>query len=66
MPSPAPTPPGSARSFSLALKSGVPIEQALTVTAATVDNAFIAKKVEAMREQVERGEADLPSRRRGR
>lgn len=50
-----------ARSFSLALKSGVPIEQALTVTAATVDNAFIARKVEAMREQVERGETILRS-----
>ncbi len=48
-----------ARSFSLALKSGVPIEQALTVAAATVDNAFIARKVEGMRESVERGESIL-------
>lgn len=48
-----------ARSFALALKSGVPIEQALTVTASTVDNAFIARKVEIMRESVERGESIL-------
>jgi MSHA biogenesis protein MshG len=48
-----------ARSFSLALKSGVPVEQALTVVAQTVDNAHIARKVEAMRESVERGETIL-------
>ena len=48
-----------ARSFSLALKSGVPIEQALTVVAQTVDNAHISRKVEAMREAVERGETIL-------
>lgn len=45
-----------ARSFALALKSGVPIEQALSVVAQTVDNAYISRKVEAMREAVERGE----------
>lgn len=48
-----------ARSFSLALKSGVPIEQALTVVSQTVDNAHIARKVEAMREAVERGDTIL-------
>jgi len=48
-----------ARSFSLALKSGVPIEQALSVVAQTVDNAFITRKVEAMREAVERGDTIL-------
>ncbi len=48
-----------ARSFSLALKSGVPIEQALTVVAQTVDNAHISRKVEAMREAVERGDTIL-------
>jgi MSHA biogenesis protein MshG len=48
-----------ARSFSLALKSGVPVEQALTVVAQTVDNAHIARKVEAMRESVERGDTIL-------
>ena len=48
-----------ARSFSLALKSGVPIEQALSVVAQTVDNAHIARKIEAMREAVERGDTIL-------
>jgi MSHA biogenesis protein MshG len=50
-----------ARSFSLALKSGVPIEQALTVVAQTVDNAHIARKIDGMREAVERGETILRS-----
>ena len=45
-----------ARSFAIALKSGVPVEQALSVVAQTVDNAFIAQKVEGMREAVERGD----------
>ena len=48
-----------ARSFSLSLKSGVPIEQALSVVAATVDNAHMAKKVEGMRSSVEHGESIL-------
>jgi len=48
-----------ARSFALALKSGVPIEQALTVVAQTVDNAHMARKVEGMREAVERGDTIL-------
>ncbi len=48
-----------ARSFSLALKSGVPIEQALSVVAQTVDNAHISRKVELMREAVERGDTIL-------
>ncbi len=48
-----------ARSFALSLKSGVPVEQALSVVAATVENAHIAQKVEGMRESVERGESIL-------
>ena len=48
-----------ARSFSLALKSGVPIEQALSVVAQTVDNAHISGKIEGMREAVERGDTIL-------
>jgi MSHA biogenesis protein MshG len=48
-----------ARSFALALKSGVPIEQALSVVAQTVDNAHITRKLEAMREAVERGDTIL-------
>ena len=48
-----------ARSFALSLKSGVPVEQALSVVAATVENAHISQKVEGMRESVERGESIL-------
>jgi MSHA biogenesis protein MshG len=48
-----------ARSFALSLKSGVPVEQALSVVAATVENAHIAQKVEGMRDSVERGESIL-------
>lgn len=47
------------RSFALALKSGVPVVQAMSVVAQTVDNAFIARKVDGMREGVERGESVL-------
>ena len=48
-----------ARSFALATKSGVPVVQALTVVAQTVDNAYLAGKIEKMREGVERGESVL-------
>jgi MSHA biogenesis protein MshG len=48
-----------ARSFALASRSGVPVIQALTTVAQTVDNDFIAAKVERMRDQVERGESVL-------
>jgi MSHA biogenesis protein MshG len=48
-----------ARSFALSLKSGVPVEQALSVVAATVENAHIGQKVEGMRQSVERGESIL-------
>lgn len=47
------------RSFALALKSGVPIEQALTVVAQTVDNEHIAAKVEGIRDAVQRGDTIL-------
>jgi MSHA biogenesis protein MshG len=47
------------RSFSLAVRSGVPIVQGLTLTAQTVDNAHVARQVEKMREGVERGESVL-------
>jgi MSHA biogenesis protein MshG len=50
-----------ARSFALAARSGVPVVQALTNVALTVDNTFIAQKVEKMRENVERGESVLRS-----
>lgn len=48
-----------ARSFALAIKSGVPAVQALTMVANTVENVFVARKIEAMRESVERGESVL-------
>jgi len=48
-----------ARAFSLASRSGVPIIQALTNVAATVDNDFISSKLEKMRDGVERGESIL-------
>lgn len=48
-----------ARSFALASRSGVPIIQALSNVAATVDNDYIAAKIDAMRDGVERGESIL-------
>lgn len=48
-----------ARSYSLADKSGVPVSQALTVVARTVDNAYIASAVEHIRDGVERGDSIL-------
>ncbi|MFZ6817125.1 type II secretion system F family protein [Undibacterium sp. Ji22W] len=48
-----------ARSFALSSKSGVPIVQALTVVAGTVDNSYIASHVEQMRDGVERGDSIL-------
>ena len=48
-----------ARSFSLSSKSGVPIVQGLNVVAQTVDNTYIASRVEQMRDGVERGESIL-------
>ncbi len=48
-----------ARSFSIAFKSGIPVVQALTVTAQVVENAYIAQRIEQMRDGVERGESVL-------
>lgn len=46
-----------ARSFALSSHAGVPISQALTVVALTVDNAFIGSRIDQMRNGVERGES---------
>ncbi|MBS1144453.1 MAG: type secretion system protein [Proteobacteria bacterium] len=46
-----------ARSFALGMRSGVPVMQALTNSAQTVDNSYIAAKIEGMRDTVERGES---------
>jgi MSHA biogenesis protein MshG len=48
-----------ARSFALSIRSGVPIVQALTVVSQTADNAYLAWRIEQMREGVERGESIL-------
>ncbi len=45
-----------ARSFAIASRSGVPISRAMSVVANTVDNAYIAQRIEQMREGIERGE----------
>lgn len=46
-----------ARSFALAIKSGVPLVQALSVVARVVDNEFVARHIEQMRDGIERGES---------
>lgn len=48
-----------ARSFALAIRSGVPAVQAITMVANIADNEHIAQRVAAMREGVERGESVL-------
>jgi MSHA biogenesis protein MshG len=48
-----------ARSFALSQRSGVPIVQALTLVSQTVDNAYLAARIEMMRDGVERGESIL-------
>jgi len=46
-----------ARSFSMGLKSGVPLIQAMTVVSRAVDNEYIGDKILGMRTGVERGES---------
>nr|WP_202412297.1 type II secretion system F family protein [Duganella fentianensis] len=48
-----------ARSYALSSRSGVPIVQALTVVSQTVDNTYLSKRVERMRDSVERGDSIL-------
>lgn len=43
------------KSFSLSLKSGVPIVQSLGVISQVVDNAYLGKHIDQIRESVERG-----------
>ena len=43
----------------MALRSGVPVVQAMSVVALVTDNAFIAQRIERMRDGVERGESVL-------
>ena len=46
-----------ARSFAMAERSGVPISQAMSVSAKTLDNAFVRQRIEQMRDGIERGES---------
>lgn len=48
-----------ARSFALTSRSTVPIVQGLSIVAQTVENRYIAGRIEGMREGVERGESIL-------
>jgi MSHA biogenesis protein MshG len=48
-----------ARSFSMAFRSGVPVTSALAMVAGTVDNVYVAERINRMREGVERGESIL-------
>lgn len=48
-----------ARSFALAMRSGVPITQALGTVAQTVDNDYIASRITDMRTGIEHGESVL-------
>ncbi|WP_432463816.1 type II secretion system F family protein [Agarivorans sp. QJM3NY_33] len=47
------------RSFSMMLGAGVPLNQALSLVAAAVDNAFMAERIVDMRRGIERGESLL-------
>lgn len=47
------------RSFALALRSGVPVVNSLSLVAQVVENDFIARHIEQMRMGVERGESVL-------
>ncbi|HYD58148.1 MAG TPA: type II secretion system F family protein [Burkholderiales bacterium] len=48
-----------ARAFALGSHAGVPVIQSLTVVADVVDNAYLARRIEQMREGVTRGESVL-------
>jgi MSHA biogenesis protein MshG len=47
------------RSFALAGRSGVPIQQGLSLVADVVENAYLAARILGMREGIERGESIL-------
>lgn len=48
-----------ARAFSLATSAGVPVVQALSAVSRVLDNAYLAARVERMRDGIERGESIL-------
>ncbi|MGY5452037.1 type II secretion system F family protein [Agarivorans sp. MS3-6] len=47
------------RSFAMMLSAGVPLNQALSLVAGAVDNAFMAQRIVEMRHGIERGESLL-------
>jgi MSHA biogenesis protein MshG len=53
-----------ARTFSVVLSAGMPIEQGLSVVAKAVDNDYVGSKVDAMRIAIERGEGFTSSAKR--
>lgn len=48
-----------ARSFSLMLRAGVPLNQALTLCARAIDNPYLAMKIDRIRRGIERGDSLL-------
>lgn len=46
-------------SFAIACKSGVPVDQAFTLVAKVVDNAYFERRIHGMREGITRGETML-------
>ncbi|MBF0188099.1 MAG: type II secretion system F family protein [Magnetococcales bacterium] len=46
-----------ARAFSMGSRAGLPVIQTLSAVAEAVDNAFMEKKINAMRDGIERGES---------
>jgi MSHA biogenesis protein MshG len=53
-----------ARTFSVVLSAGMPIEQGLSVVAKAVDNDYVGSKVDEMRIAIERGEGFTSSAKR--
>lgn len=47
------------RSFGLMLRAGVPLNQALTLCAAAIDNPYLARKIINIRQGIERGDSLL-------
>ncbi len=45
------------RGFAMASQSGIPVLDTLAVVARTADNAYVARRIEAMSEGIERGES---------
>ncbi len=46
-----------ARTFSLVMRAGVPIEQGLAIVSSAVGNSYIGAKIQGMRKGIERGES---------